>query len=103
MMEPLEFVLSREDVIDEMAKEVVVAKEVVERPAMSVPVFVLVEKRFVDEALVEKMLVVVALEEVELPKTPLPMLKDVAKRLVDEATVEKKLVLVAFPITTRFP
>ena len=43
MTEPLLFVLSREEVMEEIAREVVVALVVVERPARSVPVFVLVE------------------------------------------------------------
>jgi len=39
----LESVFKRDDAMEEIAREVVVALVVVERPARSVPVFVLVE------------------------------------------------------------
>jgi hypothetical protein len=89
----------------------------------SEPMLPLVEKRLVDDAVVEKWLVVVALVEVELRKVmfwrveepvtrrlaieaievidpiePEPRLKLVEKRLVDEAVVEKWLVVVALVV-----
>ena len=89
-------------------------------PAVSVPMFPKVEKRFVEEAVVEKKLVVVAEVPVALanstvsnteclttvrspvmlaePAVRVPMFPKVEKRFVEEAVVEKKLVEVALVV-----
>ena len=53
------------------------------------------EKRFVEEAVVEKKLVEVAEVVVEFPIFPFPRLKLVEKKLVELAVVEKREVVVA--------
>ena len=59
------------------------------------PMFATLEKRFVEEAVVEKRFVVVAFVVVERLKVAMPTVALVAEKFVELAVVEKKFVVVA--------
>lgn len=64
-------------------------------PRVRVPIVANCEKRFVDDAVVEKKLVVVPAVSESVPAVSTPRFAFVENRFVDEAVVEKKLVVVA--------